>query len=253
MRASIVTSDTHGQFRPGSAAPVIDLDGKFNTLGGYGWFVHDALLAIATAYGEALVNSTEEHSDDPEMASLNGRWLPDVHCSNDMVIGQEMTKLAAQTACVNDVDCHFVEDRAPLGEGPFHLCRGFREMLVHCSTDGGRVDDGGADSQCSRVFDYSSNPHRFSYAPHRAALLESCLLVPPSDPAYQPTAAELNALSDACANSLVAGNRTSCSANCYYQAPTPEQVVTDGSAPASPDEASRTGPVSERCDRPDIF
>jgi hypothetical protein len=61
---------------------------------------------IATAYGNAVNNPTEEHSNEDD--ALNGRWLPDVRCSHDMVIAEAPTKLAAQTACVGNVDCNFV-------------------------------------------------------------------------------------------------------------------------------------------------
>ena len=120
-----------------------------------------------------------------------------------------------------------VEDRAPLGEGPFRLCRGFREMLEHCSAESHQagLNDFDPDSQCSRVFDYSSDPHRFAYAPHREAVVEACMLIPPGD-ITSLTEAEVSALHDACAASLVPGDRDSCDTGCYYQASTPEQVVT---------------------------
>ena len=100
-------------------------------------------------------------------------------------------------------------------------------MLEHCSAESHQagLDDFDPDSQCSRVFDYSSDPHRFAYAPHREAVVEACMLIPPGG-ITSLTETEVSALHDACAASLVPGDRDSCDTGCYYQASTPEQVVT---------------------------
>ena len=206
---------------PSVLAPVVDKDAQFNTVGGYGWFVHDSLLAVATAFHNALTSPTED-GVMVESVAVNGRWLPDVHCSQDQSIGEEATLLAAQTACYANDACSFVEDLSPLAEGPFGLCSGSRDMLVHCSAASGVGDTTNAASQCSRVFDQSSDPHLFEFAPHREEILEACLLISPANV----TAAELSVLSDACAATLVAGDSGSCGTGCCYQVPSPRQIVT---------------------------